>query len=385
MNFLNFLKDLYNRKKLIRLHKPWSIRSYDLRREIALFWDTPAYMPENSNKEQYEQLVAVNGFGASGSSAVTDFLAEFSEITALGGAYSFSNPNRKDNQYECTFVLENGSILSLEENIYHSMLKNPISRKAALEFSIYILRNYHSNIYIYDEYYLQRSKKFLFDLIEHHWRYSLKTWYIPCVEFKYTPPRLQKRILIDDPLYTQIVDVLWKKIDKKDFRKLAKEYIKDFLKHIPSKKFLLCDQLIIGYEYKHNQEFLDDYFDNLKLIFTWRDPRDQYATFRNRHMDMRVQTPEAFIEFYKRSMSGLLEVKHENFLLIRFEELVLNYDKTTKEIIDFLGLDLTKHTKKFEFFDPKVSIKKIGSYKTYHDQEAIKIIERELSEYCWNK
>ena len=95
MKFVNFIKDFIARKKLIRLHKPWSIRSYDLRREIALFWDTPASMPENSNKEQYEQLVAVNGFaGYTGSGAVDDFLREFDECTVLGGSHS-----SKNNQY----------------------------------------------------------------------------------------------------------------------------------------------------------------------------------------------------------------------------------------------------------------------------------------------
>lgn len=49
-------------------------------------------MPENTNKEQYEQLVAVNGMGGfSGSGAVCYFLREFDECTVLGGGHASAN------------------------------------------------------------------------------------------------------------------------------------------------------------------------------------------------------------------------------------------------------------------------------------------------------
>ena len=166
MKIINFIKDFIARKKLLRLYKPYAWKSYDLRREIALFWDTPAFMPENSNKEQYEQLVTINSLGScAGSGAINDYLAEYDECSILGRGYSYMDgkcSDKANDVIEFIYWASIGSTLSLEEDIFS--LKFFFSRLSALEFSISVLRNFYSGIWIFDNYYLQRSKKFLFDL-----------------------------------------------------------------------------------------------------------------------------------------------------------------------------------------------------------------------------
>lgn len=54
------------------------------------------------NSSPYSKLVAIDGIaGFAGSSAITDFLAEFSECTAYGGVDIRENPDRgEENNYE---------------------------------------------------------------------------------------------------------------------------------------------------------------------------------------------------------------------------------------------------------------------------------------------
>lgn len=385
MKIINFLKDFYQRKKLIRLSKPWMIRTYDLRREIALFWDTPAYMPENTNKEQYEFLVSVEGFGGStGSGAVLDFLAEFDDCSVLGGVDPFRNPERgKQNSFNCNeFWCSNNSILSLEENIFSK--KFLFSEKIPLYFSANIIKNFNSNSWIYDDYYFERSKKFLFDLIDCHWRWSSGSWGRKNKEYdvEYKPSDLVSRIVYDSPSTSQIVEVIWKKFTLDEYRLYAKEYLKDLFKHIPSKKYLIFDKMLnIG---NCDTKLFSDYFGDMKVIYVWRDPRDQFVSSRNRFWNFIPKNPHVFSKRFKVIASSIMNANSNNLLVLKYEDFVLKYEIESKKIIDFLGLNQIRHSKKFQFFKPEESATRIGRYKNYCDQEAIKIIESELKEYCYD-
>lgn len=386
MNIINLIKDFITRKKLLRYSMYF--KKYDLNRELALFIDTPLDESklENKNKEQYEVLISVMGAGGrSGSTVINDFLAEFSEATSLGGGHSSKTMDDK-NIFECTFWGMDDGILDLEERVF----SHKINRHAT-PFCLNILKNYHSGVWIFDDYYLQRSKKFLLDLIECHWRWSRGVFHplgttqkeklkndLP-YDISSEPARIEK----EDPKYNQIIGVLWKQMNRAEFRAKAREYIQDFLKHIPSKKYLVCSRLLcIG---RHDEELFNDYFGDVKTIFVWRDPRDQYTRVRRRFSSAQPKDPFVYCKRHKTMMERFLNIKSKNLLMIRYEEFITDYEKVSKQIMDFLGLDPAKHVDKFKYFDPKVSAEKIGCYKDYEDQEAIKILERELKEYCWEK
>lgn len=383
IKIIDLMKDIINRKKLFRYSYSYGFKPYDFKRELALFWDTP--LPEkrvvNTNKEQYEHLVAVNGFGYSGSSAVTDFLDEFSEATALGGGYSLDN-NRNNNNFECLFWIRDGGVLYLEEAIFSKRLF--YRDRGALQFSICALRHFFSSAWIYDEYYLQRSKEFLFDLLEHHWRWNALVcdWYEKKGE--YIPKEQPDRFIFNDTSSFLAVDTVYKDISLKEYRTHAKKYMQDIFKHIPSKKFLVCDQLLVG-TYDCDMSLYNDYFDDLKIIYVYRDPRDQYTRYRKAvNAEVIPKDPYAFVAQFKKLIRHVLAMKDEkNVLLVRLEEFITDYDRISKQIIDFLGLDPATHVKKFQYFNPEISGRKIGCHKDYSDQEAIKIIGDELKEFCW--
>ncbi|MCI6798994.1 MAG: hypothetical protein MR970_05995 [Spirochaetia bacterium] len=72
------------------------------------------------NSSPYSKLVAIDGIaGFAGSSAITDFLAEFSECTVYGGVDMRENPDRgEENNYEVDFFRDAYGVLELEKICY---------------------------------------------------------------------------------------------------------------------------------------------------------------------------------------------------------------------------------------------------------------------------
>ena len=70
-------------------------------------------------------------------------------------------------------------------------------------------------------------------------------------------------------------------------------------------------------------------------------------------------------------------------LVIKFEDMVYNYDKTAQTIMDFCKLK--NHSYPRKYFDPMRSINNTQVYKRNECvRDACKIIEKELSEYLYD-
>lgn len=132
-----------------------------------------------------------------------------------------------------------------------------------------------------------------------------------------------------------------------------------------------------------------DLLPNGKGIFVFRDLRDVYVTsiITNRtwlvgDLKNRSKSAEIFVDImknYLKNIDNLLDNK--KILLIRFEDLIKNYDQTTNKINKFLNITSSNHVSKNLYFNPEVSAKTIGVYKNYPNKSEIKHIERELELY----
>ena len=97
------------------------------------------------------------------------------------------------------------------------------------------------------------------------------------------------------------------------------------------------------------------------------------------------RTVNKFADFYQNyfCLKDYLDNPNPNRLLIRFEDIVLKYDETSKKIMDFIGMDASRHIHPKSVFDPALSAVNIGAYKTFEDQDFMRQIEELLSEYCY--
>ena len=163
-----------------------------------------------------------------------------------------------------------------------------------------------------------------------------------------------------------------KKISVKEYRAYAKQYISSILSNIISKKTLVMDNLISIED--ADETIITDYFPtNTKIFYVWRDPRDIYAQARladYEDLSWVPENPEIFVKWYLKAFLSYKNTKSKKFKCIRFENLVNKYETTAKEIMDFLNISLddSTHKLKMKFFNPDISRKNIGIYKTLPDK-----------------
>lgn len=135
-------------------------------------------------------------------------------------------------------------------------------------------------------------------------------------------------------------------------------------------------------------------FTNEKLIIVDRDPRDIYfsayyvwnTTRCGRQKSPFPQGVDAFCKTWKRTHE--LTLKNANcdrIKIVKFEDLIYQYDKTVADIADFCGLDLRRHINKGKIFVPSKSINNTQVYlKSKKFSAENEILERKLADYLYD-
>lgn len=308
----------------------------------------------SKNTKHFKKLVAIDGVGFSGSSALGDFLGEFSNCTSLGGVEMSENPDRGEEfSYEIDFIREPGGIIDLERICYTNI--DRLRDNAVLQFIEVCKKYYNNNIPIYDEYFYQLSKKFVKDITAY--------------------------AFFDSP---SNVTYYPKRLTVKEYRKLAQKYLSDFLNNIPSKEYLVCDNLMsVG---RPDNGILKDYFGDYKVLMNYCDPRDVYARARlEPGNDWVPVDPEIFVQNWKQNFIPLFDKNDKNLLITNFDDFCNDYESQAKKIMDFLELEEKNHIEKFKYFDPKKSINNTGVWKNLENQKPIEYIFNNLKEFCYDK
>lgn len=128
----------------------------------------------------------------------------------------------------------------------------------------------------------------------------------------------------------------------------------------------------------------EKYFSSpLKSIVVSRDPRDLYTRIFNikwpvvPHNDVDV-----FISWYYENVKKTANVYDERILRINMEDLIYEYERTTKVINEFLDI---KDQPTEKYFNPLISVVNTQLYtKLPVDKEAIKKIEEKLEDYLYD-
>lgn len=308
----------------------------------------------SNNESQYKHLVAIDGVGFSGSSAVGDFLGEFSNCTSLGGVEIRENPGRGiENSYEIDFLRDPGSLLDLERICYTNVGR---IRSEAIHQFIKVCDDYYKGyIPLFDDKFYELSKQFIKEITSYAFNDSVS-------HVSYYPKRLTVQ----------------------EYRNYAKDYILAILKNIPSKEYLICDNLAsVG---RPDFNIVHDYLGDCKVLMNYCDPRDVYARARLQPgNDWVPVNPEIFVQNWRENVIPALNECNSNYLVTNFDDFCNNYESQAKKIMDFLGLQEKDHIKKFQYFDPKVSINNTGVWKKLEDQKPVEYIFENLREFCYDK
>ena len=179
-------------------------------------------------------------------------------------------------------------------------------------------------------------------------------------------------------------------VTKEEFYKYSKEFVNNYLNMFnKGNNTFVFDHLLKPYDI----DLVDKYFDDdFRMIIVDRDVRDIFLygkyilPIKNGSYSKYPKNPKEFIDFWKR-LKRLENSKGENKKILRiyFEDLVYDYENTTKKIEKFLGLESSNHTKK-KLFDLEHAKKSTKLYlKNEEWKKEVKIIGEKLKEYCYNK
>lgn len=342
-----------------------------------------------------KRIISCAGYGCSGSSAITDFVSEFSGVKSLGGGLEF------------TLLSSPGGVFDLEHSLIHG-----IGVDYAIHRFIHIYNQFVSHL----SYSAYESEKILDSYLT---ELGIISWFGGTTDSLHTP-RSRENLLLEEmarisfnkvmknasyyayePSYYDNGGDIWRPFfypaEKQYYAHVAKQKFysatKIFLQRLFSCFFndteiLMVDQFLPS----HSSASFLNYYDDIKLIYVDRNPVDLFLLnyFARGERWIPSLDVDIFISWYTETRKHRLfdEVDASKMLFINFESMVYDYDVTTSKIKSFLEFDDTRHIKKYSFFDPCKSIINCNLKKRFSLSddiaEDVAKIEIELSEYCFD-
>lgn len=333
------------------------------------------------------RIIIPTGYMGSGSSAITDLIAEFEDCKNDFSTYEYIMLHCPDGLFdlEDKLLIGNNAIRSDEalRTFENQMLK--LYKKKFWWVGNYkkiIGPNFMDIVYEYLNSITQLNYK--------------GYWYThEEVDFK-----MFAKLLVRKPLKLILRKKKFKQIlrykdgmritfiKQEDFYSNSKVFIKNIIKQIAGdSKNVILDQFLLPF----NLHRIDNYFDDdTRVIVVERDPRDvfiinKYIWAQNNFGVPMPYDAKQFCEYYKGMRESEKKTDSDKVLRIHFEDLIYKYDDTLKKVMNHLNFTEQMHINKKKRFIPELSIKntQIFNSSNKYDEE-MQILERELKEYLYD-
>lgn len=332
-------------------------------------------------------IVSTCSFGSSGSSAVSDYLAE------CDNTYVFD-------KLEFSIVTECDGIEDLE---YHLMMRNSRqsgSINAIQRFNKKVnshLKGWNRRSGISKEYVRQITNEYINSLTQVRYKSFSPRIDKPHSHFlqKYVGNSLirqriiyglEKRKILTHNLDFYPLDYVNLSIKPKNFYDATKTYLKKLLTGMGcdfSKDIVVLDQAFSGNDPAKSFPFFDD----VKAVVVDRDPRDMYIFAKkvllSKGRFMPTDTVENYIAYYRALRDGQPYKENNPLILsLKFEDMVYNYEETVDRIDKFLGI---QNSHRRTIFIPEMSAANTCLIRKFPEfADDVKKIEEELPEYLFD-
>ena len=315
-------------------------------------------------KANYKMIVAIQGFGYSGSGAVVDLLREYDVNTVFGHVdREGSLSNLQITAGEMDFMRLSGGLFDIEKHINdNNIFINDalLHRYLKLVQATTICRR---NARVRDLFYG------LFDYLTENNLWGLSQ-------------RFYNRHIL--PSGKSEIFFL-KQMNPKEFEAIIKFFLITLFNilNVSCKEIIVLDQFCsdMNFNYKHYSQYID----NFKFIAVYRDPRDIYTFALLNNIEwIPHNNADSFVRWC-RIMYRRFGIQDTSYLTVRFEDLITNYDQTVKSIEDYIGIDSNKHNTPLKHFNPSVSAENMSIWKKYRHKykEHYDYIFDELMPYCF--
>ena len=330
-----------------------------------------------------KRIISCTGYGGSGSSAITDLLKEFDSGLSLGDS-------------EFWFLQAYDGISDLEHYLIDGNHRSKVNL-AIQNFKNYVVRNQEFYNTFFAEKYIKYSMEYIDSLVDAKFskaisQYEINNQILRKIIFNYSP-FLQKTFSRKKNEFIPYIpkkEKFYSYPGKEKFYYETKKYTTNLFNSISADKkhkFIAVDQLVPSI----NTQRYFNYIENLKLKNIDRDPRDLYllneTVWKGAAFVCDTKNINQYISWFKTMRKHRVsEKKSDNILYLKLEQMVYEYEETLKIIYKFLKLDSSSHVFKKKFFNPLESKRNTklwlkGDNKKY--QFELKLIEKELSEYCY--
>lgn len=333
------------------------------------------FLPSARGDNFGRSVVCVSGFGHSGSGAVVDLLSEYKGVEVIG--YVDKNGSlRKDTDFEFNLLRATGGLFSMESQYQGN---GDFLRGDAIRLFLRLVAYLYLEIGgRFNDDFLTATRDFLDKLLvpspnvrlgSRLGGYNGRNHLSVC-------GTAGARLIWGDCGIERIFSI--RQLSVPEYRLFAHEYVSKVLNIITSEKLIVLDQAVS--DCTGDMDKYRDYLGPVKCIAVYRDPRDSYATGRILNECWMASDPKGYVEILRQALRPYWKLKDKDFLLLRFEDLVKNYDHTVLEIERFLGLSSDAHAFKKSGFDPEISAKNVGIHKSYGDQESVSIVAEMMPE-----
>lgn len=326
-------------------------------------------------------IIGSCGYGATGSSVVTDFIREFDDIQIF-------------DDFEFSFTYRVDGLQDLEYHLMKQYAKN-ISGDAAIKRFLYAA-NYIKTPLIHkpcdSKEYMRIVNKFIDSIVQTKFK-GIET--IDIVSGNVTrnifalgmKKKLMKFFIerwTKKPCYLWPYRDIYVSIEPENFYEAAKQFIRDILKAMGAdfSKPIVLDQPFEGNAPQNSFK----YFDDPIAVLVDRDPRDLFLeTKRHGFYEGRfipIDDVKKFVEYYRRIHTGRPMEATDRILPIRLEDMIYKYEETTAKVIEFCKLG--KHVRKRQIFNPDRSVNNTQLIRRYPDEQTnVEYIEKELPEFLF--
>ena len=334
-----------------------------------------------------KKIIVPTGYMGSGSSAVTDLVAEFKDCSNEHKSYEYVLLHCPNGLFdlEDKLLVGNNAIRSDEAiRTFESQMKKLYDKK------FWWVGNYKDII----------SPNFM----------SITTDYISKIQQFNFPGYWYNHEEVDSKMFMKLLlrkpfkmlsfnKIKFKKVLKyndgmrisfikdKEFYKYSHDYIYSIIEELSNgSENIVLDQFLLPF----NLFRVDNYFDDkLRVIVVSRDPRDVFIINKYIWQEKQICVPfplevHEFCKFYKAMRESEKECNSNKVYRVKFEDLIYNYDKEIKNITEFLGFKPSDHINKRKRFNPDISIKNTQLFRKKEYLEEAKIIEKELKDYLYD-
>lgn len=334
-----------------------------------------------------DKIIVSTGYMGSGSSAITDLVAEFKDC-----ANDFKS-------FEYIFLHCPNGLFDLEDRLLigNNAIKSDDSMR---EFLFEMQKLYNKKYWWVGNYekiigpeFMTETNKFIDNITE----FRLNNYWYTHEEVNF---KMFVKLLLRKPIKIISRNKLCNKkilrykdgmrisyIKPEKFYKCAHEYIYNILELIgKGRKNIIMDQLLLPF----NLHRIDNYFDDrLKVIVVERDPRDVFLLNKYIWGEKKIGVPfptevNEFCEYYKKMRESEINCSPNKILRIKFEDLIYNYDSELKKIKKFLNFKDEEHLYPKTRFNPELSIKNTQLFTNKEHIEEVKTIEKELKKFLYD-